>query len=80
MNIEEFLSYVKEAKAKATYKNYSQGLKKFIEWYGKDGDTILKERFQDLQSQDMNVRKRFNSVSLVQVNMFPIDLSSYLSK
>lgn len=47
MNIKEFLSYIKEAKSKATHKNYSQGLKKFIAWYGKDGNTILKERFED---------------------------------
>ena len=60
MNVEEFLDYIREAKSKATYKNYSQGLKKFTQWYGKSGNEILKERFEDLKSTDMKVRKRFN--------------------
>ena len=60
MNVEEFLDYIRKAKSKATYKNYSQGLKKFIQWYGKNANTILTERFEDLQSSDMTVRKRFN--------------------
>ena len=59
MKSEQFLSYVKDAKSKATLKNYTQGLRRFSEWYGKDLDTILKERFEDLKSEDMNVRKRF---------------------
>jgi len=60
MKSAQFLSYVKDAKSKATLKNYTNGLKRFSEWYGKDLDTILKERFEDLKSQDMNTRKRFN--------------------
>ena len=60
MNVEDFLDYIRQAKSKATLKNYTQGLKKFTAWYGKDTNTILKERFEDLQSSDMNVRKRFN--------------------
>jgi len=60
MKAEQFLSYVKDAKSKATLKNYIQGLRRFREWYGKDLDTILKERFEDLKSEDMNTRKRFN--------------------
>jgi len=59
MNVEEFLSYIKEAKAKATYKNYTQGLKKFTAWYGKDANAILAERFEDLRSTDISTRKRF---------------------
>ena len=60
MKIEEFLDYVKEAKSKATFKNYTQGLKKFIAWYEKDGNTILEERFEDLKSTEQVRRKRFN--------------------
>jgi len=60
MKIEDFLGYVKQAKSKATYKNYTQGLKKFIAWYKKDANTILKERFEDLKSTDQALRKRFN--------------------
>ena len=60
MKIEDFVSYIKEAKSKATYKNYVQGLKKFMAWYEKDANTILKERFEDLQSPDQVRRKRFN--------------------
>jgi len=60
MKAEQFLSYIKDAKSKATVGNYTNGLKRFSEWYGKDLDTILEERFEDLKSQDMTVRKRFN--------------------
>ena len=60
MNVNEFLSYIKEAKSKATYKNYKQGIKKFVEWYGKSADEILQERFKDLQSTEQPVRRRFN--------------------
>lgn len=60
MKIEDFLDYVKQAKSKATFKSYTQGLRKFTQWYGKDANTILKERFEDLQSTDQNKRKRFN--------------------
>jgi len=52
MKIEDFLGYVKQAKSKAAYKNYTQGLNKFIAWYKKDANTILKERFEDLKSTD----------------------------
>lgn len=60
MKIEDFLEYVIEAKSKATFKNYTTGLKKFITWYKKDGNTILKERFEDLKSTEQQRRKRFN--------------------
>jgi integrase len=60
MDIKEFLEYLKQAKSKATNKAYKRGLKKFSEWYGKDLNTILAERFEDLKSEDMNTRKRFN--------------------
>lgn len=60
MKVEDFLNYIREAKSKATYENYVMGIKKFTEWYGKDANTILKERFEDLKSTDMHVRKRFN--------------------
>lgn len=60
MKVEDFLDYIREAKSKATLKNYTAGLKKFVKWYRKDANTILKERFEDLQSTDQNKRKRFN--------------------
>ena len=60
MKVEDFLDYVREAKSKATFKNYTTGLNKFVEWYGKSANEILKERFEDLQSTDQNKRKRFN--------------------
>ena len=59
MNVEDFLNYIKEAKSKATYKNYKNGLNKFVQWYGKDANTILEERFEDLKSTDISTRKRF---------------------
>lgn len=60
MKVEDFLDYVREAKSKATFKNYMQGLKKFVEWYGKHPNIVLKERFEDLQTTDQTKRKRFN--------------------
>ena len=60
MKVEDFLDYVQEAKSKATFKNYTTGLKKFTAWYGKSANEILKERFEDLQSTEQNKRKRFN--------------------
>jgi integrase len=56
---QEFLDYVKEAKSKNTLKEYRNGLKKFSEWYGKDLDTILVERKQDLESEDPVRRRHF---------------------
>jgi integrase len=60
LKVKDFLSYIKEAKSKTTFKSYQVSLKRFVEWYGKDGDTILRERFEDLQSTDQTRRKRFN--------------------
>lgn len=60
MKVKDFLDYIKEAKSETTFRSYKISLDKFIEWYGKDGDTILKERFEDLQSTDQTTRKRFN--------------------
>jgi len=59
MRAEDFLQYIQEAKSKGTFKNYANGLNKFVEWFGKDANMILKERFEDLKSPDMNTRKRF---------------------
>jgi integrase len=56
---QEFLDYVKKAKSKNTLKEYRNGLKKFNEWYGKDLDTILMERKQDLESGDPVRRRHF---------------------
>lgn len=60
MNVTEFLDYIREAKSKSTFKNYKQGIKKFVEWYNKDANAILKERFEDLKSTEQTVRRRFN--------------------
>lgn len=60
MNLQDFLDYIRQAKSRGTYKNYRQSIEKFSKWYGKDANTILKERFEDLKSSDMNTRKRFN--------------------
>ena len=35
MNVKDFIDYIKQAKSKATLKNYKQGLKKFTAWYQK---------------------------------------------
>ena len=59
MKAQEFLDYVKNAKSKNTLKEYRNGLKKFSEWHGKDLDTILLERKQDLESEDPVRRRRF---------------------
>jgi len=56
---QEFLEHVKNAKSKNTFKEYRNGLEKFSEWYGKDLDTILKERKEDLESDDPVKRRRF---------------------
>lgn len=59
MQAQEFLEHVKNAKSKNTFKEYRNGLEKFSEWYGKDLDTILKERKEDLESDDPVKRRRF---------------------
>ena len=59
MKAQEFLDYVKNAKSKNTFKEYRNGLKKFSEWHGKDLDTILLERKQDLESGDPVGRRHF---------------------
>jgi integrase len=57
---EKFLNYYKDAKSKATYKSYKRSLSLFKEWYGKDADTILKERTEDVASGDITRVKRFS--------------------
>lgn len=57
---QEFLNYYLEAKSKATYKSYKRGLALFEEYYGKDSDTILEERRQDIASGDITRNKRFS--------------------
>jgi len=56
---QEFLDYVRKAKSKNTFKEYRIGLERFREWYGKDLDTILRERSEDLQSEDPVRRRSF---------------------
>lgn len=59
MKAQKFLEYLRKSKSKNTYKEYRYGLKKFTEWYGKDLDTILMERKEDLKSEDAVRRRRF---------------------
>ena len=59
MEAQEFLGYVEKSKSKNTWKEYRNGLKKFSEWYGKDLDTVLAERKQDLESGDPARRRHF---------------------
>ncbi len=59
MKAQNFLDHVKKAKSKNTLKEYRNGLKKFSQWYGKDLDTILMERKQDLKSEDPVRRRHF---------------------
>jgi integrase len=59
MKAQEFFDYLMKAKSKNTFKEYRNGLKKFSEWYGRDLDTILEERREDLESKDPVRRRRF---------------------
>lgn len=45
MSVQEFLNSLS---SKGTKKTYKHGLKKFLEWYGKSAEEVLKERKDDL--------------------------------
>lgn len=57
---ERFLDYHKKARSKGTYKSYRRGLELFLEWCGKDADTVLAERRQDILSENFEDKKRFD--------------------
>ena len=59
MKLSEFLEETKATKRRSTFKSYKRGIDLFVEYYGKDGNTILKERHADLQSDKRSVRTRF---------------------
>ena len=59
MSAQEFLDYVKETRAKSTWRMYKVGIKMFSDWFGKDADQILELRRQDWVSGDMHTKKRF---------------------
>ncbi len=56
---EQFLNYIKEAKSKNTYKSYKRGIALFEEFYGKTSDVALKERREDIASEDFQRNRRF---------------------
>ena len=45
MSVQDFLDSLGNSR---TRKNYSFGLRKFVEWYGKSADEILNLRKEDL--------------------------------
>ena len=59
MTVEEFLSYVEEAKSKSTHKEYKHGIEAFVEWFGKEANAILALRHQDVVSGEPIKKKRF---------------------
>lgn len=59
MQLKEFLEETKATKSKNTFKSYKRGIDLFMEYYGKDADIILKERYADLQSKERKIRTRF---------------------
>jgi len=59
LKVEDFLSFIKESRSKATYKEYKAGIKKFSEYFGKTPDEILEMRRQDWISGDLHQKRRF---------------------
>jgi len=59
LSVEDFLKYIKESKAKATFKEYAHGIRKFSEWFGKSPDEILAMRARDWKSDDLHVKRMF---------------------
>ena len=57
---EQFLDHLIRGKTKGTFKSYRRGLELFLEWYGKDADTVLEERKADITSDDFQRRKNFD--------------------
>ena len=59
MNVEEFLSYIEEAKSKSTLKEYKHGIEAFAKWFGKDANAILALRHEDMLSGERKRKRRF---------------------
>lgn len=59
MTLKEFLDYVREARSRNTWKEYKYGINKFVEWFGKDANTILAMRHEDVVSGEPRRKKRF---------------------
>ena len=57
---ERFYEYYQKAKAKNTLKSYKRGLELFLEYCGKDADTVLAERRADIQSENFEKVKHFD--------------------
>jgi len=57
---ERFYEYYQKAKSKNTLKSYRRGLELFLEYYGKDADTVLAERRADIQSENFEKVKHFD--------------------
>ena len=57
---ERFLEDLKARRTKGTVKSYRRGFELFLEYYGKNSDTVLTERKQDVQSEDFGKVKRFD--------------------
>ena len=81
MKASGFLDHIRRAKAKHTYAEYKAGLSKFVEWYGKDLETILAERKQDLAGEEPIRGKRFNRAgSSLFLCQFKISCLSYFAE
>jgi integrase len=57
---ERFYEYYRKAKSKNTLKSYRCGLELFLEYYGKDADSVLAERRADIQSENFEKVKHFD--------------------
>jgi integrase len=57
---ERFLEDLKARRTKGTVKSYRRGFELFLEYYGKNADTVLAERKKDVQSEDFGRVKRFD--------------------
>ena len=57
--LDEFLEHIKKTKSNNTASTYKSGLMHFIEWYGKNADTILEEQKKYVVSEDAEKRKYF---------------------
>jgi len=62
MSVQEFLDSLP---SRGTKKVYKMGLKKFLEWYGKSAEEVLKERKDDLtQRPNEDLVKYRNTISV----------------
>jgi len=57
--VEAFLDYVRKRRKKNTLRMYTEGMRRFEEYYKKTGNEILEERRQDWISGNLFQKKRF---------------------